>query len=188
MSRQSLLPVILVLVGMVSLTGCPPKKKLAIEEKPLAEEPMPEETPMDENALLPGEVRITQEWSEIPALEAVRFAYDSSSLDTAGRNVLKSNVAVLKKLPTSVTIRVEGHCDDRGTIEYNIALGQRRANAVRSYYATAGIAGNRLETISYGEERLLCTEQTDACWQQNRRAVTKVRNKETIKINTNAAQ
>jgi peptidoglycan-associated lipoprotein len=77
---------------------------------------------------------------------------------------------------------VEGHCDDRGTIEYNFALGQRRASAVRSYYVTSGLDKARVETISYGEERPLCAEQTDACWAQNRRSATKLKNKEAITI------
>jgi peptidoglycan-associated lipoprotein len=167
-------------LGCLLLTGCPPKKKLPIEEKP----PVEETKKGDETAtaLKPGEFDITQDWTEVPALQNVRFDYDSASLNDNARSILKINVGILKKLPKSVTVRVEGHCDDRGTVEYNIALGQRRADAVRSYYATAGLSKSRLETVSFGEERPLCNEETDACWATNRRGTTKVKNNETIRI------
>ena len=67
-------------------------------------------------------------------------------------------------------ILIEGHCDDRGTNEYNLALGDRRAKSVRDYLVALGIASNRIETISYGEEEPLCTDQTEECWAKNRRA------------------
>ncbi len=170
-------PIIFALAGVLVLTGCPPKKKLAIEQPPIEEQ-------KEEAAEQPAEkkIEITQDWTEIPALEIVKFEFDAAGLSPEAREVLKKNVAILKKLPTTVTVRVEGHCDDRGTVEYNVALGQRRANAVRSFYAKAGLTKARLETISYGEERPMCVEQTDDCWARNRRGVTKVKNKETITL------
>jgi peptidoglycan-associated lipoprotein len=169
--------------ALLFLTGCPPKKKLPIQEKPPVAEEKPTDATEGEDILAaPTDIRITQDWSEIPALQAILFALDSASLDDGGRATLKKNVAILKKLPKSVTIRVEGHCDDRGTIEYNIALGQRRANAIRSYYVTAGLPGARLETISFGEERPVCREASEDCWAKNRRGVTKVKNIEAITI------
>ena len=74
---------------------------------------------------------------------------------------------------------VEGHCDERGTTEYNLGLGQRRAAAVRQYYMTLGLDGGRIATISYGKEQPVCTEHTEDCWAKNRRGVTKVRVPET---------
>ncbi|MEO8432157.1 MAG: OmpA family protein, partial [Acidobacteriota bacterium] len=65
---------------------------------------------------------------------------------------------------------IEGHCDDRGTTEYNLALGDRRANAAREYLTSLGVDGSRIRTVSYGKERPFCTDETEACWQQNRRA------------------
>ncbi len=172
-----------VVIGVFVLSGCPPKKKMPIEEQPPAEVPTDTTTEStDITPVSPTDIQITQEWSEIPALQMVNFAYDSASLEDEGRGVLKKNVGIIKKLPKSVTFRVEGHCDDRGTIEYNIALGQRRANAVRSYYVTAGIGSTRLETISFGEERPLCSEAIEGCWAQNRRGVTKVRNTQPVTI------
>lgn len=184
MKKNSLFSSLLFLgLSTLVLTGCPPKKNLAIEEKTPAEEVQNENTEnANAEALKPGEFDINQEWTEVPALSPVPFDYDSASLNEVARAFLKTNVAILKKLPKSVTVRIEGHCDDRGTVEYNIALGQRRADAVRSYYATSGLSKSRIETVSFGEERPLCTQETDDCWATNRRASTKVRNGEKIRI------
>src|SRR5262245_58141890 len=136
------LSVFSILAGAFLLTGCPPKKKMPIEEKPPEEQqPQTEATPTDATL---GEVQINQDWAEIPELAMITFDYDSASLNDTARATLKANVAILKKLPNTVTFRVEGHCDDRGTVEYNIALGQRRANSVSSFYATAGIPKSRI--------------------------------------------
>ena len=173
-----------ILLGGFLLTGCPPKKKLAIEEKPVDEKALEDANAenQDPTALAPGDVEIKQDWTDVPALQPVQFDYDSAALNEEARAVLRTNVALIKKLPKTVAVRVEGHCDDRGTVEYNIALGQRRASVVRSYYATAGIAKARLDTISFGEERPVCNEMTDACWARNRRGATKVKNAQAIVI------
>jgi peptidoglycan-associated lipoprotein len=73
-----------------------------------------------------------------------------------------------------VRVTVEGHCDERGTREYNLALGARRANAVKEYLVSLGVSSARMETISYGKERPLCTQSDENCWAQNRRGVTVV--------------
>lgn len=174
------------LAAVFLTTGCPPKKKLEIESKSADQIENAEDPNADSNAQADSGVEITQDWTEIPSLATVRFAYDAAGFDDEARAALRTNVGILKKLPKSVTIRVEGHCDDRGTIEYNVALGQRRANAVRSYYVTAGVARSRIETISFGEERPVCTDESDDCRARNRRGVTKVRNAETIKIQAEA--
>lgn len=181
-ARLSTISMLLIFGAALVLTGCPPKKKLDIEAKKEEVEEKPFNDELANQALAPGDIQINQDWTDVPALAVVSFDYNSASLSEAARTVLKGNVTILKKLPKSVSIRVEGHCDDRGTIEYNFALGQRRANAVRGYYVTAGLSKDRLETISYGEERPLCTEQTDACWGQNRRSATKLKNKDSITI------
>lgn len=164
-------------LGILTLTGCPPKNKLSVQDK----KPEQPAAKTDE-ANAAGGIQINQDWTSLPQLSDVRFDFDQAGLNQAGRAALKSNVAVIKKLPASVLVRVEGHCDDRGTVEYNIALGQRRANAIRSYYATAGIPKNRIETISFGEERPVCREESEDCWAQNRRGATKVRNKEPLTL------
>ena len=71
-------------------------------------------------------------------------------------------------------VTVEGHCDERGTREYNLALGARRANAVKEYLVSQGVSTGRLETVSYGKERPICTESNEDCWAQNRRGVTTI--------------
>ncbi|MEY3006394.1 MAG: peptidoglycan-associated lipoprotein Pal, partial [Pseudomonadota bacterium] len=89
----------------------------------------------------------------------------------AGRAILDKQVALLKK--TGASVRLEGHTDERGTREYNIALGERRANAVRDYMMVNGIPGSRLESISYGEEKPVSYGSSEVSWSQNRRVEIK---------------
>jgi peptidoglycan-associated lipoprotein len=102
-------------------------------------------------------------------LRDVHFPFDSDDLDEGARGTLDTNLAWLRDNPKA-RAEIEGHCDDRGTIEYNLALGARRAKAVQEYLITQGIAGDRLKTISYGKELPLCQEETEECWARNRRA------------------
>jgi len=97
------------------------------------------------------------------------FVLDSSDLDDAGRAVVSGNVEVLKKYPQWV-VTVEGHCDERGTAEYNLALGERRAAAVKTYMVSLGIAPDRLRTVSYGKEFPFDQAHTEDAWSTNRRA------------------
>ena len=103
------------------------------------------------------------------ALADVFFAFDRSELDPAAREVLQRNSDWIKQNP-AVTVEIEGHADNRGTNEYNLALGARRAQAVKDYLVTLGNASDRLSTISYGEELPVCGGDSEACWQENRRA------------------
>jgi peptidoglycan-associated lipoprotein len=96
------------------------------------------------------------------------FDYDQSDLREDARSSLAANATWLKKYP-SIQILVEGHCDERGTAAYNLALGDKRANAVKEYLNSLGIDGSRVRTVSYGKERPFCTDSTESCWQQNRR-------------------
>ncbi len=97
------------------------------------------------------------------------FPLDSSDLDDAGRTIVAANGDVLKKF-SSWVITVEGHCDERGTAEYNLALGERRATAVKTYLVSLGIAPERVRTVSYGKEFPFDTGHSDNAWAQNRRA------------------
>ena len=97
------------------------------------------------------------------------FDYDQADLREDARSALAADAEWLKKYPT-VQVLIEGHCDERGTAAYNLALGDRRANAAKEYLVSLGIDGSRLRTVSYGKERPFCTESTESCWQQNRRA------------------
>ena len=105
--------------------------------------------------------------------DRVFFATDSSTLTSEGRMTLDKQVAWLKKYG-STKVTVEGHADERGTREFNLALGERRATAAKNYLIGAGIPANRVSTISYGKERPAVTGTGEAAWSQNRRAVTVV--------------
>lgn len=102
-------------------------------------------------------------------LRDVHFAFDSFELDESGRGVLREDGNWLKDHPRA-KVEIEGHCDERGTVEYNLALGAKRARAAKDYLVTFGISQDRLTTISYGEELPLCHEHTEECWAKNRRA------------------
>jgi peptidoglycan-associated lipoprotein len=102
-------------------------------------------------------------------LADVHFDYDRYDLAEQERSTLQQNAGWLKQNP-SAKVEIEGHCDDRGTVEYNLALGAKRAKSVKDYLVTLGIPSDRLSTISYGEELPLCHEENESCWQKNRRA------------------
>ena len=106
-------------------------------------------------------------------LTPVYFALNEYSLSKEARNILSANAEILK-IKGIKHITVEGNCDDRGTIAYNIALGQKRANEVRDYYIRLGLNADYINTVSYGEENPVCTQQTNSCWAKNRRADTVV--------------
>ena len=99
----------------------------------------------------------------------IHFEYDSSALTSMAKMILKEKAAWLEA-NSGVSITIEGHCDDRGTTEYNLALGERRATAVKKYLSDLGVSGSRMTTVSYGEERPLDPAQTEEAWRKNRRA------------------
>jgi peptidoglycan-associated lipoprotein len=102
-------------------------------------------------------------------LKEIYFDYDRYDVRADAREALKTNAEWLKSNP-QVRVQIEGHADERGTNEYNLALGAKRAQAAKDYLVTLGIVESRLTTISYGEEVPVCKEQTEDCWQKNRRA------------------
>ena len=106
--------------------------------------------------------------------DRVFFAFDSSALNSQATEALDTQVKWLKANP-STNVVVQGHTDERGTREYNLALGERRANAVKRYLVSQGIAADRISTISYGKERPAVLGSNEAAWAQNRRAVTVVK-------------
>ncbi|HVR28161.1 MAG TPA: peptidoglycan-associated lipoprotein Pal [Thermoanaerobaculia bacterium] len=99
----------------------------------------------------------------------VYFDFDRYNLKPEARERLSKNADFLKQNP-GFLVTIEGHCDERGTNDYNIALGDRRANSAKEYLVTLGIPAARLRTVSYGEERPVCTESNESCWWRNRRA------------------
>ena len=105
--------------------------------------------------------------------DRVFFDFDKYDLTPDARDVLRRQATWLNRYP-QVTIVVEGHCDERGTREYNLALGERRANSVRDYLVALGVSPGRVRTISYGEERPVALGSNEAAWAQNRRGVTSI--------------
>lgn len=106
--------------------------------------------------------------------DRVLFGFDSATLDGQARGIIGRQAAWLKQYPQN-QVQIEGHADERGTREYNLALGQRRANAARDALVAGGIAGSRISTISYGKDRPAALGSDESAWAQNRRAVTVVR-------------
>lgn len=123
--------------------------------------------PQTENAVRPG----SQQDFVANVGDRVFFQYDNSGITPEGRKILERQAEWLKKYP-NVTVTVEGHCDERGTREYNLALGERRATAVKNVLVALGIPANRVSTISYGKERPAVVGSNEAAYAQNRRGVT----------------
>jgi peptidoglycan-associated lipoprotein len=110
-----------------------------------------------------------REFVGIPELEDVHFDFDKYDIRPDDASILDTNAAWLRANGNQL-ILIEGHCDERGTNEYNLALGERRAKAALNYLTSRGVRASRMTIISYGEERPLCTEHGEACWSKNRRA------------------
>jgi len=115
----------------------------------------------------------TQEDLVVNVGDRVFFGYDKYNLDAKDRGAVERQAAWLKRFPAT-TVTVEGHCDERGTREYNLALGERRANSVRNYLVALGVDNTRIKIISYGKERPVALGSNDASWGQNRRGVLTV--------------
>jgi peptidoglycan-associated lipoprotein len=128
--------------------------------------PVPQPAPPTEDEMFRTKT-LEQLNAEKPLADAY-FSYDSTDLNDAARATLQKNVEWLKRW-TSTRIMVEGHADARGTNEYNLALGERRADVVRDYMVSLGVPTERVTTVSKGEEQPACSEDAESCWQQNRR-------------------
>ena len=109
-----------------------------------------------------------QEFAANPNLKDIHFDFDKYDIRPGDAKILDGNASWLKS--NDVLVLIEGHCDERGTNEYNLALGERRAKATMNYLVGQGVQAGRITIISYGEERPVCTEHTEACWARNRRA------------------
>jgi len=127
------------------------------------------ETSPESASITPG----SQEDLIVNVGDRVFFNYDSSDLDSDAQELLQDQVAWLKQY-SDVSVIVEGHCDERGTREYNLALGEKRAQSVKNYLISLGISSDRISTISYGKERPAVVGSNDGAWAQNRRSVTLV--------------
>ena len=108
-----------------------------------------------------------KEYRANDALKPIHFAFDKSDIRPPDAKIMDATAAYLKANPNQLVL-IEGHCDERGTSEYNLALGERRAKSAMNYLVANGIEAGRITTISYGKERPLCTEHNEACWSRNR--------------------
>jgi peptidoglycan-associated lipoprotein len=138
----------------------PPEPPAPVQEAIVPSEPLPSDAVAS---------RSLDDLNRDSPLQPVYFDLDSADVNDAGRTVLQANAAVLKRYPTWV-VTIEGHCDERGTKEYNLALGERRAVAARAYLVSLGLDGNRLKTVSYGSEFPFDPGHDEAAWRKNRRA------------------
>lgn len=156
----------------------PPPPAPAPAPPPPAPVPPPPEPPVVPEYVSPWPediVEANDEVHEKGLLGDVYFEFDKATLTDATRSQLGKNADFLKSQDgEDFVITIEGHCDERGTNDYNLALGDRRANSARDYLTSLGISGDRLRTISYGEERPQCEESNEDCWQLNRRAYFRV--------------
>jgi len=185
MGKKGIVVLVLILCVGLLLTGCP--KKTVVKEEPSmkkAEEPMAErekaakleseetkkakEQEFEKSLVAKKEPGIAGEVFESSLLKDIHFDFDKYDIRPRDAEILKENAALLMKYP-KVKIQVEGHCDERGTNEYNLALGERRANAAKKYLLSLGITTDQISSISYGEEKPLETGHNEEAWAKNRR-------------------
>lgn len=156
----------------MDVTGVQKESTMMTED--LEEETMaPEVAEAPEMAPAPMEPRMSDDASLAAALAArladVHFDFDKAVIRDTDKPILLENADLLKG-SGNLSVVVEGHCDERGTTAYNVALGERRANATRRYLIALGVSPSQVSTVSYGEERPLCTLADESCWSRNRRA------------------
>ena len=147
--------ILIVIVASLALTACAAQKK---------------QTVMMQSDVYTG--TDTVEYLATGVKDRVFFATNKSTLTTASRDTLRKQAAWMRAKGKALSFTIEGHADERGTREYNLALGERRANAVKDYLMTYGISGGRLSVISYGKERPVNSGSNPLAWSQNRRSVT----------------
>ena len=153
--------------AMIAIAGCAKKPPAELPPAP-QQTPTPEAPPPAEMGPVPGS---QAHFLANVASDRVFFDTDKSDIDAEAQATLRSQAAYLRQYP-NVRVTIEGHADERGTREYNLALGERRANAAKNYLASLGIDASRISTISYGKERPEALGSDEASWARNRRAVT----------------
>ena len=164
----------LALALSVGIVGCGKPKPQPVPEPPVAPAtPPPAPEPPPESAAPLSEYdqlrqKSIDEIEKMGLLGDIHFDLDRSDLRDQDRQTLSQNADTLKKFDF-LTITVEGHCDERGSVEYNLALGERRARVAYDYLVSLGVSASRLKTVSYGKEVPLCQQSTEDCWARNRR-------------------
>jgi peptidoglycan-associated lipoprotein len=120
------------------------------------------------NSLSEFDINADSDSGEAGSIQTVYFPFNSSTLRTNALSSLDINSDVLKKFPT-IKVQVEGHCDERGSVQYNLALGEKRAQSIKDYLVASGVSSERISTISYGKERPISLEHNEMSWSKNRR-------------------
>ena len=183
LTRCSHLAITSLLLGAVLLSGCakrpattqaaapaPTGSTSTTASTPAPAPQMQSSQPGPAAATTPSPVRPPiKDFAAVPELQDVFFDFDKYDIRPGDAKTLDSNASWLKSNPTHLVL-IEGHCDERGTNEYNLALGERRAKSTMNYLVSQGVQANRITIISYGEERPQCTEHNEACWSKNRRS------------------
>ena len=158
-------------LALTGLTGCAGRKKPPEQQKIVKKAPERKPTPPPPRIQEPP--RRVEEKPSVPrdlAFNTIYFDFDKSNIRPDQRRTINNNAELLSKYPT-VRILIQGHCDERGTNEYNQALGQRRTDSAKQYLVEYGIASSRISTVSYGEERPEDTGHNETAWGKNRRSV-----------------
>lgn len=168
MKRFLLVLIGVLVVGSLISFGCAKKVETAKDTKGADERVASAPTPAPEQGTK-VDAPLVKESGVSTGLNDVYFDFDKSSIRDDAKSALQSSAKWLSSNPKA-KIKIEGHCDERGTNEYNIALGEKRAEAAKKYLISLGVKADRLSTISYGEEKPQCKEQNEDCWQKNRRA------------------
>jgi len=158
------LALLLVVPGLMFSVSCQKKLVDASPEPMAKEEPKPEPAP----APAPAPAPVAYKAPGVVMQEDIYFDFDKATLTPSAQDNLLRKAEWLRE-NSDVTVTIEGHCDARGTNEYNLALGDRRAESAKSFLVDLGIAASRITTISYGEERPVCTQSDGECWAKNRR-------------------
>lgn len=148
------------------VAACTHKQEAVTTAPPPVPPPPPQQQAVT-SSIIPGSAQDFK----VNVGDTVHFALNQYNIEDNDKATLNKQAAWLARYP-SVRLTIEGHCDERGTREYNLALGARRANAVKEFLVAQGVPAGRLETVSYGKERPICTESNEDCWAQNRRGVS----------------
>jgi len=175
-TAQRIVMGLVILMALFGFFGCAKKGQVplgpdeveVVEVEEVVRESVPSEEGTMEEGLTEESLRAQARQELQDRLEDIQFDFDKYNVRPDARLILKRNYEVLQGAP-GAEVFVEGHCDERGTVEYNLALGQRRANAAQDYLISLGMGGGQVSTVSYGEERPLDPRQTEEAWAKNRR-------------------
>lgn len=169
--------IFLIILFVFFIISCAERKIYIPKETPTEDKPLKQEEVLKQEKTEPVETEEALAYvsteERIKRLQEqikdIHFDFDKYEIKQEDVPTLKKVAEILQK-NSKLRVIIEGHCDERGTNEYNFALGQKRANAAKQYLIVLGISSSKIDIISYGEEKPLCTEQNEACWQKNRRA------------------